>query len=145
MRRVLVATEGSPVSLEAVNHLVRVLNPDEVELYVLSVVLPAPPDALRASEFYEEAVPSANRAVDGALREVSIEGFRAFGLTRAGEPAAEIVRVARVIGAELIVLGTHGHAGLARESVAEAVLRTAPCGVMIFPFQPAPMSVPTRW
>jgi len=50
-----------------------------------------------------------------------------------GEPAAEIVGQARVLGANLIVMGTHGRTGLGRllmGSVAEAVLRRAPCPVL---------------
>jgi nucleotide-binding universal stress UspA family protein len=50
-----------------------------------------------------------------------------------GEPAAEIVRLAAAVNANLIVMGTHGRTGLGRlllGSVAEAVLRRAPCAVM---------------
>jgi nucleotide-binding universal stress UspA family protein len=50
-----------------------------------------------------------------------------------GGAAAEIVRVAREIESDLIVMGTHGRTGLARAltgSVAEAVLRDAPCPVL---------------
>src|SRR5262245_12824613 len=50
-----------------------------------------------------------------------------------GEPAAEILRVAKDIGASLIVMGTHGRTGLSRllmGSVAERVVRTAPCPVL---------------
>lgn len=51
-----------------------------------------------------------------------------------GEPTADaIVRAAREAGADLIVMGTHGRSGLRRMvlgSVAEHVLRTAPCPVL---------------
>ena len=50
-----------------------------------------------------------------------------------GEPAAEVIRQARLLGANLIVMGTHGRTGLGRllmGSVAEAVLRRAPCPVL---------------
>jgi nucleotide-binding universal stress UspA family protein len=50
-----------------------------------------------------------------------------------GEPAAEILRAAGEAGCDLIVLGTHGRTGLARlvlGSVAEQVLRQAPCAVV---------------
>ena len=50
-----------------------------------------------------------------------------------GEPAEEILRVASLCGADLIVMGTHGRRGLARllmGSVAERVLRSAPCPVL---------------
>ena len=52
-----------------------------------------------------------------------------------GDPAAEIVRIAAEEGAALIVLGTHGRTGMARlvmGSVAEAVVRRAPCPVLVY-------------
>ena len=52
-----------------------------------------------------------------------------------GDPASEIVRVAKEEHPELVVLGTHGRTGLSRilmGSVAEAVVRHAPCPVLIY-------------
>jgi len=52
---------------------------------------------------------------------------------REGDPALEIVALAQDCQADLIVLGTHGRSGLGRlllGSVAEAVLRKAPCPVL---------------
>jgi nucleotide-binding universal stress UspA family protein len=50
-----------------------------------------------------------------------------------GEPAARITDYAGRYGIDLIVMGTHGRTGilrLARGSVAEAVVRSAPCQVL---------------
>jgi nucleotide-binding universal stress UspA family protein len=50
-----------------------------------------------------------------------------------GEPAAEIVRLAKEEDVDLIVMGTHGRTGLRRMlmgSVAEAVVRHAECPVL---------------
>ena len=52
-----------------------------------------------------------------------------------GKPASEIVRVAEQEGVEMIVMSTHGRTGLSRVlmgSVAEAVVRRAPCPVVTF-------------
>ena len=49
------------------------------------------------------------------------------------EPADEILRYAKSANIDLIVMGTHGRTGLARivlGSVAEAVVRAAPCPVL---------------
>ena len=49
------------------------------------------------------------------------------------QPANEILRYAESANIELIVMGTHGRTGLARVvvgSVAEAVVRAAPCPVL---------------
>jgi nucleotide-binding universal stress UspA family protein len=51
-----------------------------------------------------------------------------------GDPRAEIEQVAHRVGADLIVMGTHGRRGVPRMilgSVAEAVMRIAPCPVLL--------------
>ncbi len=53
-----------------------------------------------------------------------------------GHAADEIVRQAKTMGADLVVMGTHGRSGLRRlvlGSVTEKVLRTAPCPVLTVP------------
>ncbi|HEU4884450.1 MAG TPA: universal stress protein [Longimicrobium sp.] len=55
---------------------------------------------------------------------------------RTGDPAYEIVREAREWQADLIVVGTHGRRGARRVflgSVAETVLRHAPCAALVVP------------
>jgi nucleotide-binding universal stress UspA family protein len=50
-----------------------------------------------------------------------------------GSPALEILAVARDSGCDLIVMGTHGHGALHQAvlgSVAEEVVRNAPCSVL---------------
>ncbi len=53
-----------------------------------------------------------------------------------GQPAAELVEIARREGTGLLVVGTHGRRGWDRirlGSVAEAVVRDAPCPVLVVP------------
>jgi nucleotide-binding universal stress UspA family protein len=50
-----------------------------------------------------------------------------------GEPAEQIIRTARETQSDLIIMGTHGRTGLGRllmGSVAEHVMRKAPCPVL---------------
>jgi len=57
---------------------------------------------------------------------------------RRGDPTAEIVREAQEWDADLLVLGTHGRRGAERlflGSVAETVLRHAPCAALVIPPQ----------
>ena len=54
-------------------------------------------------------------------------------IRKSDEPAEEIVKYAQAEGVDLIVMGTHGRPGLAHllmGSVAEKVVRTAPCPVL---------------
>jgi len=51
-----------------------------------------------------------------------------------GDAAEEILRLARALPCDIIVMGTHGRTGLTRlltGSVAEGVLRNAPCPVLV--------------
>ena len=58
-----------------------------------------------------------------------------------GDPATVIVETAAEQGVDLIVLGTHGRSGVGRllmGSVAEHILRKAPCPVLTVKAPPAP-------
>jgi len=63
-----------------------------------------------------------------------------------GAPAEEILRVAKEVNCDLIVMGTHGRTGLGRllmGSVAEQVVRKAPCPVVTVkaPHEETPESI----
>jgi nucleotide-binding universal stress UspA family protein len=79
-------------------------------------------DALRADVL---------RRLEACLERFGAEGERLV----VGAPAApEIVQAARELPAELVVVGTRGRTGLSRltlGSVAEAVLSSAPCSVLV--------------
>jgi nucleotide-binding universal stress UspA family protein len=65
------------------------------------------------------------------LRETAVQ---ASVLVEDGQSAVGIVRLAESLPAELVVLGTSGKTGLRRVilgSVAEAVVRRAPCSVLV--------------
>jgi nucleotide-binding universal stress UspA family protein len=68
------------------------------------------------------------RALNGRRADVEVEDGR--------DVADTLVRRAVTLAADLIVMGTHGRTGMNRwfaGSVAERVLRTAPCPVMVVP------------
>jgi nucleotide-binding universal stress UspA family protein len=61
-----------------------------------------------------------------------------------GDPAEAIVQLAEEEHVEMIVMGTHGRTGLRRllmGSVAEAVVRRAPCPVLTLKHSPAATAV----
>jgi nucleotide-binding universal stress UspA family protein len=87
-----------------------------------------PEDAFPIPE--EDPQPYMDRIVS-ALAE---KGILAIPDIRVGDPAEEILAASRETGAGLICLTTHGRTGLARDllgSVAESVLRNAPCPVLL--------------
>jgi nucleotide-binding universal stress UspA family protein len=86
---------------------------------------------LSAEEFKREH--SHLLAISSTLRE---EGVDAQAILLKGDAANLILEKAKDLHAEIIILGSHGH-GLLRKallgSVSEAVLRRAPCNVMVVP------------
>lgn len=61
-------------------------------------------------------------------------------LLQIGEAAAELLEAARETATDLIILGRHGYSGFRRllmGSVAESVVRQAPCPVLTIPIIPA--------
>jgi nucleotide-binding universal stress UspA family protein len=74
---------------------------------------------------------SAGKRMQGELRET---GVQASLMVEDGPAASTVVRLAESLPAELVVLGTSGKTGLRRVllgSVAEAVVRRAPCSVLV--------------
>ena len=61
-------------------------------------------------------------------------------LIKAGDPRDTIIHTAQELGIDLIVMGTHGRRGITRAllgSVAETVVRSAPCAVLTVRLQEA--------
>jgi nucleotide-binding universal stress UspA family protein len=71
--------------------------------------------------------------LDGVVARAQRPGVVVDSLVRQGPAWSEIDAVAREIRADLVVMGTHGRRGVAHAllgSVAEKVVRTAPCAVL---------------
>jgi nucleotide-binding universal stress UspA family protein len=84
------------------------------------------------NEVWEAGRQQAQRGVDGLVKAARAERLRVRGLVGEGPAAAAIVAAAKRQRAHMIVMGTHGRSGVRRlliGSVAERVVRTAPCPV----------------
>jgi nucleotide-binding universal stress UspA family protein len=85
------------------------------------------------------------------LNEIAAERLRGFPhqiLIHMGEPAGSILSTARREAADLIVMATHGRRGFYRVllgSIAEMVLRNAPCPVLCVRRGAADKSLVARW
>jgi nucleotide-binding universal stress UspA family protein len=123
----------------------------------LATVLAAPGDPMLLPLFVEvpEVDTDAPAIIAAQIEQAEVElgAFLASvppvagaeGTVRVGSPANEILAVARQWDADLVVLGTHGRRGLPRfflGSVAETVLRKAPCSALVIP--PAAVPAPAR-
>lgn len=84
---------------------------------------------------HDHLASAARERLDAFVAELP-EGVRVETRIRTGAPAREAVAEAAEWPAELVVVGSHGRSGGARAilgSVAEAVVRDAPCSVLVIP------------
>jgi nucleotide-binding universal stress UspA family protein len=92
------------------------------------------PDAFVASfDWASEVERIASESLDGIVERARPSGVDVRTELRRGAAWSEIAAFAAESGADLVVMGTHGRRGVARTllgSVAEKVVRVAPCPVL---------------
>jgi len=123
IRTILYPTDFSPYSNQAYFHAVCLAEAHGASLTFLYVLSPkdTPDERRRWKEQLEQMRPGNTRI---AVNHVLL----------VGDPATEISRFAAESRIDLIVIGTHGRTGeerLRMGSVAEKVVREAPCSVMV--------------
>jgi universal stress protein A len=85
-------------------------------------------------EFLRDLTADAGRRLTALKARVSSEGIQIDTTVLSGSPERTIVEHAKTGGFDLIVMGTHGRTGLSHAligSVAERIVRQAPCPVMV--------------
>jgi len=141
VKRILCATDFSDSAAPAERLAVSLAGPLGAEVVFVHVASEAPLWRESAGMAQVRAVFEAQRkwAADSLTERagaVSAQGVSARWLLRVGGSWQEIVGAATEEHADLIVMGTHGRTGLDRlllGSVAEHVLRRAPCPVVTVP------------
>ncbi len=139
--RILVPTDFSPASDAAVHYARALAETFGATLRLLHVLEdPAASTAFVADgyavdtpDIREALLTHARKCLARALPLTDRARFHVTSEALVGMPAATIVDYAAATGANLIVMGTHGRTGLAHllmGSVAEHVVRTAPCPVL---------------
>lgn len=81
---------------------------------------------------------SAERELTTLVNRTREAGIETTSLIREGSPARIIAEVAREIGSDLLIVSTHGYTGLKHVlmgSIAEHVVRYAPCPVLVVRLQ----------
>jgi nucleotide-binding universal stress UspA family protein len=129
--KILVGYDGSACADAALDDLRRAGLPADAQVKILSVVenwLP-PPSALEIIEHIDRDQEYLALARRGGIRLVSMEpGWDVKSESGAGSPATVIIEKADEWGADLIVVGSHGHTALGRfffGSVSQKVLHEA--------------------
>jgi len=144
-RRILVTTDFSDTSLEALPIAVEIAAHFDAELllvHVLPMDAPTPWDIPPYADFGLASLPlpeyeaQVRQEVERRMELVAskhAQGVKVRTVLRRGDAATEIGLLATAEKADLIVLATHGWTGwrhLVFGSVAERVLREAPCPVL---------------
>jgi nucleotide-binding universal stress UspA family protein len=141
-RKIFVATDFSETSLEALREADAVALRSGAELFVFHSV----PNLVRANPLFphkniEDAFDlpalmerAADAVADVVTRRTSRSADDVHIVIDTGSADATLLRQAEAVGADLIVLGSRGYTGLRHVlmgSVAERVLRYAPCAVLV--------------
>jgi nucleotide-binding universal stress UspA family protein len=134
IKRILVPTDLSPVSLDAVDHAIELAIPGQAEILIVYVIEPiqnAYPPLLVKQQENQAKQNLASVAAKVKLRYANCRTEVHFGVAY-----QVIVGLARKIKADIIVMCTHGRSAL-RDlligSVAERVIHRSPCPVLIVP------------
>lgn len=141
IKNILVATDFSQVSDAALSYGRALAEQFAATLHVVHVVENIATMNLTTDGF-ETLMPKLQKELEDAAR-TQLDAALARGQWRGPRPqpsvitsnarAAAIVDYAKNAGVDLIVIGTHGRGGMSRlllGSVAERVVRTAPCPVL---------------
>jgi len=136
IKKVLVLTDGSQNSRSALRYAVEICRNFEASLHLLSVIedMPSYVTLEVGSEFISKVQETIKSEVVSCAGYCETSGIACDGEIRHGVPYEEIINYAKEIDIDLIVMATHGHTGLSHillGSVAEKVMRHAPCPVMV--------------
>jgi nucleotide-binding universal stress UspA family protein len=135
LKRILVPTDFSETSQAAVQYGVEMARGFKAELHLLNV--PEHPGEAAEAEYpiglFENMQNAAYDRLSKLLTDEEARSVPVSFTMRIGTPYDEIVRYAVEREIDLIVMGTHGRKGIAHAvmgSVAEKVVRKAPCPVL---------------
>jgi universal stress protein A len=135
-RKVLCPIDFSEHSLAALDVALKVVQQNDAKLYLMNVA-PMPAGAAGFQPVPLDPYPVLDEERQQQLAKLGREKIPAMvryeTIVVSGDPAEQVLDAARSIGADLIVMGTHGRKGLGHlvlGSVAERVVRESPTPVL---------------
>ena len=126
--RILVPLKGDPTDEAVLAHTGSLAKMSGGSVVLLRVLHAHSRDE---AAFFEE---QARTYLDGQVARLAAEGVAAEGRVTTGEPAPAIVAAARELGADLVVMATHGHREMRHVlmgSVTEDVVRSGVVPVLL--------------
>jgi nucleotide-binding universal stress UspA family protein len=138
LEKILMPTDFSSTSERAFEYAATMAQRFGASLHVLHVIAYPMEVAAWPDAYWIEITGLRQRMREDAEKQLgalagSIKGVAVTTEVVDGNPARMINKVAKERGCQLIVMGTHGHGGVTHlllGSVAERVVRTAPCPVL---------------
>jgi nucleotide-binding universal stress UspA family protein len=134
LSRILVPLDGSPLAEAVLPQVVELAALRKSEILLLRVALAHALPGVDPVEAQVSAVEEAQAYLAGIEPGLSAQGLTIKSAVRYGHAAEEILDHARVAGADLIAMSTHGRSGFRRwvlGSVAETVARHSPIPVLL--------------
>ena len=135
-QHILVPIDFSQDSEHAVDTAVGLARQFQARLTLLHAIHIPEAAEVNLAAYMDKIRSEADQSMTPRLKRVQDAGATAEAVTVVGAPSQAIVDTARDRQADLIVMGTHGRTGLRHMligSVAERVVRMAPCPVMVVP------------
>jgi universal stress protein A len=135
----LVPIDLSEYADQALAYAIRLASTLEAHMTLLHVMQPLPMAGVDMgvtlpATYLQEVEAEVQRSMEAALARVTAAGLIGECVVLYGVPFQEIVDTAKARQVDLIILGTHGRTGLLHVllgSVAEKVVRLAPCSVLV--------------
>jgi nucleotide-binding universal stress UspA family protein len=131
---ILLPTDGSDAAEAAVEHAIRLARTYDARVHVLYVVEPPPAAEYDATSVLDALRREGDRVTDQTADRLERSELATVTAVRTGAAHRVILDYAAESGIDLVVMGTHGRRGLGRVllgSVAEKVVRRAPCPVTV--------------
>jgi nucleotide-binding universal stress UspA family protein len=142
VKKILVPTDFSDASSEALATAIAFARAFSARIEIIHVfveptyVLPPPVEMATFPFDLSEILTKVQASLDLERDRVAKAEIPVAAQTISGRAAPEIVAHAKKIGADLIVMGTHGRSGFQHAllgSVAERVVHHSPCPVLVVP------------
>lgn len=140
-KKIMVTLDGSTLAAQALPHALALVELHQAELILFRVVQEAhfveefvTEGKIQVDQRQEHWLNEATTALGELTAELKLHQLKVTPVVEVGLPAETIIDYARQHEVSLIVMSTHGRTGLARwvyGSVADKVLRGAPCPVLL--------------